>query len=190
MKEISLHIMDLAQNSIAAGADRVTISLTRDSVRDIMTVDIADNGRGMPPDVVRQITDPFYTTRTTRKVGLGIPLFALTAHQCGGGLTVESAVGEGTRVTATLKLGHIDRPPVGDMATTVACLLAANPTLDLEYRHSCDGKEFSVTAAELRRTLDGVSLASPVLFGPVRDYIESGLRATGATDDITQLRPT
>jgi len=189
VKEISLHILDLVQNSIAAGADRVTVYLTQDSTRDVLTVDIADNGRGMPADVVQQVTDPFFTTRTTRKVGLGIPLLALTARQSGGGLTVDSTVGRGTRVTATLGLGHVDRPPLGDIATTVACLLAANPSLDFEYRHWHDGREFAVSAVELRRVLDGVSLANPVVFQPVRELIESGLRQTAGADETASFRP-
>jgi len=182
VKDLSLHIMDLVQNSIAAGASRVTITVTQDSARDSLTVDIADNGRGMAPEMVEQVTDPFVTTRTTRKVGLGLPLFAATARQSGGGLIVESAVGKGTTVRVTMRLGHIDRPPLGDMSSTVACLLAANPSLDLEYRHHCDGRSFTLAAADLRRVLDGVSLSSPLVFPSVRELVESGIREACGTE--------
>ncbi len=175
MKEISLHILDAVQNSIEAGATRVVVTVDQDTARDLLTVDIADNGRGMDPETARWVTDPFVTTRTTRRVGLGLPLLAATARQSGGTLTVVSAKGEGTRVTATFRLTNIDRPPLGDMSSTVACLLAANPSLDIEYSHRCDGREFRLASADLRAGLGEVSLSEPPVYAFIRDYVDAGL---------------
>lgn len=176
MKEIALHILDLAQNSIEAGATRVRIAVSVNRAAGTLTVEIADNGRGMPPEKLRAVTDPFVTSRRTRRVGLGLPLFAATARQTGGNLSVTSAEGEGTRVTAVMGLGHIDRPPLGDLAVTLTCLLAGNPDLGLEFRFRCDGKEFSFTAADLRSRLEGVSLANPEVFRFVREWVDAQIR--------------
>ncbi len=180
MKEISLHILDAVQNSIEAGATRVTIDVTEDAGNDVLSVAIADNGRGMSPDLAARATDPFVTTRATRRVGLGLPLFAATARQTGGTLTVGSTEGEGTKVTAVLGLRSIDRPPLGDMATTLACLLAGNPSLDLEYRHRSGGGEFALKTDDLREKLGGVGFSNPAAYELIRDYIDAGLfRAFG-----------
>ncbi|HCJ10207.1 MAG TPA: ATP-binding protein [Clostridiales bacterium] len=185
MKEIALHVLDIVQNSIEAGATRVAVTVTEDTERDLLTVEIVDNGRGMPPDVARAATDPFVTTRRTRPVGLGLPLLALAARQSGGSLTVDSRPGEGTRVLVTFRSGHVDRPPLGDMALTLACLMAANPTLDLDYVHVRDGREFRVSAADLRSRLDGVGLGNPAVFAFVRDYIGAKIREVSDTGRTT-----
>jgi len=179
MKEIALHVLDVVQNSIEAGASRVTVTVDRNSDSGVLTVEITDDGRGIDPERLKAITDPFTTTRTTRRVGLGLSLLAATARQSGGDLVVDSAPGRGTRVTATFRLDSIDRPPLGDMATTVACLMAANPSLRLEYRHSSDGRTFEVTSAGLQSRLDGVSLSNPSVFSFIREYIGSGMRDAG-----------
>lgn len=176
MKEISLHILDAVRNSIEAGATRVAVTVTADSARDTLTVDIVDNGRGLDPAALRRVTDPFYTTRKTRRVGLGLSLFAATARLSGGRLEVVSAPGQGTRVTATMRLGHIDRPPLGDIATTLACLLAANPSLELEYTHRADGREFALKAGDLWSGPGETSARSAAVFSCVRDLIDAGLR--------------
>lgn len=177
MREIALHVLDIVQNSIEAGATRVAVTVTEDTGLDLLKVEVADNGRGMPPDVARAVTDPFVTSRRTRPVGLGLPLFVLAARQSGGSLTIDSRPGEGTRVLATFGLGHVDRPPLGDMGLTLACLMAANPTLDLDYVHLCGGREFRLSSADLRSRLDGLSLGNPAVFAFVRDYIRAGIRA-------------
>ena len=121
MKELSLHILDIAQNSISAGCTELELSLTEGDGQ--LTLIIRDNGRGMAPEFLASVTDPFTTTRTTRKVGLGLPLLRMAAEQTGGSLAIESTVGVGTTVTARFCTGHIDCPPLGDMAGTVALLV-------------------------------------------------------------------
>jgi anti-sigma regulatory factor (Ser/Thr protein kinase) len=187
VKEISLHILDVVQNSIEAGATRVSIEVIVAPQKDLLSVVIADNGRGMSSDLASKVTDPFVTTRTSRRVGLGLPLFAATARQSGGDLKVTSSEGEGTRVLATFGLRNIDRPPLGDMATTLACLLVANPLLDLDYRHGSEGREFAFSATGLRRKFEGVSLSSPAAYSLIREHIEAGIRKAGQDGDCSPL---
>ena len=125
MKELSLHILDIAQNSIAAGAKHV--DLTVEEGEGLLRITVADDGRGMSPEFLASVTDPFTTTRTTRKVGLGLPLLRLAAEQTGGELRVESQLGVGTTVTATFHADHIDCPPLGDTASTVSLLAQGLP---------------------------------------------------------------
>jgi len=170
-----MHILDLVQNSIAAGAATINIWVTEDLKADLMEITISDNGRGMTPELVDRVSDPFFTTRTTRKVGLGIPLFKAAAERCGGWLTIQSTVGEGTLVTARFQHSHIDRAPLGDMVETIVVLLVCNPEVNLVYRHTLNGLEFSFAAAEVRRELDGVPINAPPVVSWIREYISGSL---------------
>ena len=136
MFELSLNIMDIAQNSIRADAKNVAIRIGVDAREDMMRIEIEDDGSGMGSEALQAAADPFYTTRTTRKVGLGLPYFAMVAGMCDGGLDISSEPGEGTCVTATMRLSHIDRAPLGDMGQTVALLAGANPGVDFVYELS------------------------------------------------------
>ncbi|MEG2120001.1 MAG: ATP-binding protein, partial [Pseudoflavonifractor sp.] len=156
MKDLSLHVLDIAQNSISAGAAQLEISLTEGDT--LLTLSLADDGRGMSPEFLAAVTDPFTTTRTTRKVGLGLPLLRMAAEQTGGSLTIESAVGVGTTVTAVFAAHHIDTPPVGDMAGTVALILQGAPELELVYTRN--GTAFDTRA--IRAVLGpDISLSAP-----------------------------
>ena len=126
MKELALHLLDIVKNSTAAGATLVEVCLTEDEAQ-TLTIVIRDNGRGMSPDFLAAVSDPFTTTRTTRKVGMGIPLYRLTAEQTGGGLTLESTQGVGTTVTAVFHREHLDCPPLGDLPGVMAMLIRAGP---------------------------------------------------------------
>ena len=164
MKELSLHILDVAQNSISAGATRLELTLTEDA-GGWLTVVIADNGRGMTPEFLSRATDPFTTTRTTRKVGMGLALYLLAAKQTGGTLSMERTPGQGTTVTATFDRKHLDCPPLGDLAGTVALLIQGSPTLDLRYRHTTPKGEVELSTGELRAVLgEDISLAEPEIF--------------------------
>lgn len=187
MKELSLHILDIVQNSIAAEASRVELTVVEDTAADTLTITVTDNGRGMSPELVRTVTDPFVTTRSTRRVGLGLPLMADTARRTGGDLSLTSTPGRGTSLTAVFGRSHIDRPPLGDLALTVACLLAANPELALDYRHVIDGREWACRATELRGHLDGVSLNNPRVFSFVREYLAGAIaELSGQTDAVSR----
>jgi signal transduction histidine kinase len=136
VRELSLHILDIAQNSIESGARNIEILIDEDESSDVLTIVIADDGKGIPPEILNSITDPFVTTRKTRRVGLGIPLFQEAARMAGGDLEVRSTVGEGTEVIAEFKLSSIDRAPLGDMAETMALLMVLNPDVNFRYEHT------------------------------------------------------
>ncbi|MBQ9862081.1 MAG: sensor histidine kinase [Clostridia bacterium] len=175
MRELSLNVLDIAQNSIVAGATLVELSVVEDTANDRLILVIADNGRGMTSEQLEQVRDPFYTTRTTRKVGMGIPLFRMAAEMAGGELTIRSTVGEGTVVTATFGLTHIDRMPLGDMAGTVSTLIRLNPHLDFVYRHKVDDRSFELDTRALREVLDDVPLSEPDVMEWINANMAEGL---------------
>lgn len=171
MQELSLHILDLVQNGIEAGACRIVLTVTEDSAADMLTIRVEDDGRGMDAAVVRKVTDPFYTTRSTRRVGLGLPLIDMSASQCGGQLKIASTVGKGTAVEACWRLSHIDRPPLGDMAQTVKTLFVLNPDIDIQYTHQVDQRSFSATVYELTEILDGIPFTQPDVLEWLGEYL-------------------
>lgn len=163
MKELSEHILDIAQNSVAAGAAHLTITLTQ--AGSTLTVVIEDDGRGMTPELLAAALDPFTTTRTTRSVGLGLPLYRMTAEQTGGSLNVESAPGQGTTVTAVFHTDHLDCPPMGDLAEVIALLIQGSPELEVTYRHITPKGRSELFTEELRQALGNeISLAEPAVF--------------------------
>lgn len=171
MRELSLNMLDIAQNSVAAGAALIQLDVEEETAADRLTLRVTDNGRGMTAEQVEKVRDPFYTTRTTRPVGMGIPLFRMAAEATGGTLDIQSAPGQGTVVTATFGLSHIDRLPLGDMGGTAATLIRMNPQLDFIYRHTADGRAFTVDTRELRAVLGEVPLDDPDVAAWIDGYI-------------------
>lgn len=171
MKELSLNVLDITHNSITAGAKQ--IDLTLELTADRIVIRIRDNGCGMDEKMLASVTDPFTTTRTTRRVGMGIPLFKLAAEQSEGFLDIKSRKNEGTEVTAVFNKNHIDCPPLGDMAATVAMLMAAVPEdSDLNYRFETEKGGFSLGTAELREALGGdISLGEPEVQQWIAEHI-------------------
>ncbi len=172
MRELSLNILDIAQNSLAAGATLVTLTVKEDKQADLLRLSVEDNGRGMDAQTLAKVRDPFYTTRTTRKVGMGIPLFRMAAEMTGGRLDIASQPGKGTAVTASFGLSHIDRMPLGDMIGTITALIRLNPEVDFVYRHTVDGRSFQMDTRELREQLGDVPLCEP----DVMEWIDSYLK--------------
>lgn len=162
MKELSLNILDIAENSVKAGAKQIAILLKQTDT--LLTLTVKDNGRGMTEDFVQSVTDPFCTTRTTRKVGMGIPLLKLAAEQTGGQLTITSRHADlypehhGTEITAVFHTDHIDCTPLGDTVATVKTLIQCNPQIDFLFCHTLNGKEVRLDTAELRTVLGEVPL--------------------------------
>jgi anti-sigma regulatory factor (Ser/Thr protein kinase) len=150
VKEISLHLLDLIENSVAAGARRVDLDVREDQAEDTLRIVVIDDGRGIPADMLRTATDSFTTTRDTRKVGLGLPLLAAAAEQAGGRFEVTSEPGEGTTVRARFQLSHVDRAPLGRIDETLATAAALHPTLDLRFRHNAVAGEYRVDTSALR----------------------------------------
>ncbi len=158
MRELSLNILDVAQNSITAGASLITIEVNENTVDHTLLIGIYDNGKGMSEEQVRSVIDPFFTTRTTRKVGMGIPLFKMAAEQTGGNLEIKSELGVGTEVRAYFKTDSVDFTPLGDVASTVQMLITMNTDRDFLYKHSVDGKDFIADTREIKGILGDVPL--------------------------------
>jgi len=175
MRELSLHVLDLVENSLEAGASLVEVCITEDSVHNRLVIEVADNGRGIAPDAVSRVADPFYTTRTTRSVGLGIPLLRAAAERCNGGLWVTSRRGEGTQVRAEFQRDHIDRAPIGDLRSTLMGLLLSNRAGDIRFTYTVDGRSFSLDTRDLRNALDDVPLTHPRVRAWLEQYIDEGL---------------
>jgi hypothetical protein len=154
------------------------------TARDRMEITIRDDGRGMPAEKIRNLSDPFVTTRTTRRVGLGLSLLAAAARRCEGDIRVNAEPGRGTEVTAFFRRSHIDRAPLGDMASTLGMLLVGNPHLDFVYIHRVDEGEFVLDTRELKAELEGLSLSEPVVVQHLMESIRRALKklASGPGD--------
>ncbi len=170
-------MLDIAQNSVRAGASLIEISLEQERAAHKQTIVIKDNGCGMDEEKLQRVTDPFFTTRTTRKVGLGIPFYRMAAEQTGGEFLIESAVGVGTTVTAVFVTDHIDCMPLGDMTQTVVSLIGCNPDLDFIYSYSVDGKRFVADTRQFRQQLEGVPLNTYEVLRFIEDYINENVSA-------------
>ncbi len=175
MKEISLHILDIVQNSVKAEASLIEIIIDENKTDDVLDITITDNGKGMDEEKVKMVIDPFFTTRTTRKVGLGIPMYREAALQTGGSFEIESRVGEETRVFARFGYSHIDRQPLGDMSEAMFLLLTCNPDIDFVYKHSVGENCFVLDTREIKKILDGVSIADMQVSMWLKDYINEGI---------------
>lgn len=172
MRELSLNVLDIAQNSIAARASLIQIEVLEHTDTHTLTVGIYDNGCGMTEEQVKSVLDPFYTTRTTRKVGMGVPLFKMAAEQTGGMLTVSSKVGIGTNIKAVFHTDSVDFTPLGDMASTITTLVSMNTEIQFLYRRKVDGREFIFDTAEIREILGDVPLSEPAVMQWMREFIE------------------
>lgn len=172
MRELSLNVMDVAQNSISAEAALVTIAVDQDTAAGTLLITIEDDGRGMTPQQVENVQSPFYTTRTTRSVGLGVPLFKMASEMTGGSFSIQSALGVGTVVKAGFHTGHIDMVPLGEMGETVLLLVSCNPDMDFVYRRTQDGRTFAMDTRELREVLGGdVALNNPEVVTWMQEYL-------------------
>lgn len=178
MRELSLNVLDIAQNSISANASLIEIEIIEDTALKEMLIGIYDNGKGMTPEQVQNVQDPFFTTRTTRKVGMGIPLFKLAAEQTGGCLKIESEVGKGTRVTALFKTDSIDFTPLGDIDSTIIMLITMNTDRNFTYRLKVDDKEFTLATSELKSILGDVPLNEPSVTEWIKEYLHEQTQIT------------
>ncbi len=172
MKELSLNILDIAENSVRAGASEIDVAVAEDTAADTLTITITDNGCGMDAALLESVRDPFTTTRTTRRVGLGIPLLQEAAQATGGDLTIDSEPGKGTRISAVFGRSHIDRMPLGDIASTMSTLIQCNDDREWVYRYTLDDRSFTLDTRELRAALGtDVPLSAPDIVCWIRDYI-------------------
>lgn len=173
MRELSLHILDALQNSLEARATLVELVIEEDQAADRLVIIIRDNGRGMDEATLARVVDPFYTTRKTRHVGLGIPLFRVAAERCNGELVITSQPGKGTMLRAVFQHSHLDRAPLGDMTgTLLSFILGGN--CDLSYVHCVNGREFALSTAEIKAELGDVPISHPAVREWFRGFIEEG----------------
>jgi len=181
MPELSLNILDLAQNSVVAEADLITITVKADTAADTLLISIKDNGRGMSEETVKRVSDPFYTTRTTRNVGLGIPFFKMAAELTGGSMSIESRLGVGTTTSAIFGLSHIDRMPLGDLAGTITTLIGPNDQIDFVLEYGVDDTCFTMDTREFRQVLGDVRLSEPEVLDFIGNYVRENMENCGLT---------
>ena len=175
MKELAMHVYDLMENSTAANSSLVRLTI-RDSLKDnIYHFTIEDNGKGMSPEFLAKVTDPYTTSRTTRKVGLGLPLIKMNTENCGGGMTLESTVGKGTTLKFWFQHDHWDRPPMGDLAGTIVMLCAAHQDIHINYTHITDEGEFVFDTDEIHEALDGMDMNDMKVYAWLKDMVRENL---------------
>jgi anti-sigma regulatory factor (Ser/Thr protein kinase) len=179
MLELALHILDIAENSVRAGAKTVFINVTEDRKRDSLKIEIRDDGTGMDEATVQRAMDPFYTSKKVRRVGLGLPMLKEAAIRAGGSFSIDSQEGVGTRVAVGFQLSHIDRQPLGDLTGAIMVLLAGNADIDFVCRHECEGRVFTLDTREIRREIGDIPLNHMEVLKFVRQYMMEGLNEIG-----------
>lgn len=172
MRELSLNVLDIAQNSVSANASLIEIELKESTVNHELFIGVYDNGKGMTKEQLEAVRDPFFTTRTTRKVGMGIPLFKMAAEMTGGHLEIESEPGIGTKVKAFFRTDHLDFVPIGDMTSTMVTLITMNEHISFLYTRVLDGQSFTLDTRSLKEILGDVPLSEPTVSAWLKDYIE------------------
>lgn len=175
MRELALHLLDIAENSISAGSANIRIEVEEDTAADNLRIRIEDDGCGMDAELVARITDPFVTSRTTRKVGLGIPLLKAAAEACEGCFTIESAPGEGTLIEVVFRHSHIDRMPLGDLAGTIHTLVIGSPEIHWTFVYRLDGREFVFDDKPIKQELEGIPLSAPPVLKYIRQTLQEGI---------------
>ena len=185
MPEIALNILDIAENSVRAGASLIEITVSVQSQEDTLTVVITDNGCGMTQEEKEMVQDPFYTTRPPRTGGLGVPFFKQAAESTGGSFRIDSEKGKGTAVTAVFGLSHIDRMPLGDISASVYMLIVFHEKIDFRYTYICGEKSFALDTREMRAMLgEEISFSEPEVSAFIKEYLEENKRETDGGIDI------
>jgi anti-sigma regulatory factor (Ser/Thr protein kinase) len=179
LEDLSLHILDIAENAIAARAKRIEILVVEEPGEDRLTIEIRDDGIGMDEEVSQKAVDPFFTTRSSRRVGLGLSFLAQAAQEAGGSLRIESELGKGTEVTASFQYHHIDRKPLGSMVETVMTLLIGNPELEIFYTHKNEGKSFALRSSWVKNLFKDRPLIDPEVIQWVERHLREGLKQIG-----------
>lgn len=175
MRELSLHLLDIAENSVAAGATDIAISVIEDTTTDRLIMTVEDNGKGMDPEILAKVADPFVTTRTTRKVGLGIPLLKEAAEFCNGNLEIHSTQGIGTKIQVTFEHSHIDRMPVGDLAETFRSLVIGYPKIHWSFLYQVNQNNFTFDTEPIYAILGDVAPTEPAVLAYITDMLREGI---------------
>lgn len=175
MKEISMHILDITMNSLKADATLIEIMIEDSIKNNLLKISIKDNGRGMSEDVISKVTNPFFTTRTTRKVGLGIPMLKESCERCNGYLTINSNPGVGTTVTCFFERDNIDRAPLGNMGETIMTIINSGNNFELIYSHRTDSSTFIFNTIEIKTMLEGVDISDNSVLLWIKEYINENV---------------
>ncbi|MCF8001427.1 MAG: ATP-binding protein [Halanaerobiales bacterium] len=174
MKELALHVLDIAENSISADADNISIEINENTKKNIITIIIEDDGKGIKKDKLKSITDPFVTSRKTRPVGLGLSLFKAAAKRCEGSFNIESS-NKGTKVKAVFKRDHIDRAPLGNITQTLISILLWDKNIELKYIHTYNNKQFIFDIKDIKRQLEGVNITDSKIINWLKDYLNENI---------------
>ena len=177
MKELSLNILDIIENSIKSGAKNVELTIEEDSKKDLLSIIVKDDGKGMDESFLKIIFDPFTTTSTNKNVGLGLPLLKEEAENCEGGIEIQSKTERGTTVIVKFKRSHIDRPPMGDLPSTILSAIAANPDVRFFYRHTVDRKTFELDTEEIKNIAGENSLRDVKVLKWIGSYIRENIKS-------------
>lgn len=175
MLELAAHILDIAENSVRAKASLVEITIIENHEKNILSIEIKDDGAGMTPEEIKKAFDPFYTTKKVRRVGLGIPLLTDAAQRTGGDLILDSIQGKGTRLKVTFQRDHIDRQPLGDVTSTLIILIAGNSEVDFLFKYIKDDHEFELDTREIRKEIEDIPINHPEILKYIRGVLEDGL---------------
>ena len=175
MTELALHILDIAQNSIRAKAGLIEIYITEKPSKNQYLIDILDDGPGIDEQVIKKVDDPFYTSRKSRKVGLGLPLFKQNAELSGGSIQIISEKGKGTHINASFGFNHIDRPILGDIAGTLLILMANENETEIRYKHQTSNGEYIFDSQEVKEILEGMPISSPEIRKYLKEMIQENL---------------
>jgi len=181
MKDLALHILDILQNSVTAGATLVKLQIDEVPDKDEYRVKFTDNGKGMDAEMVKHVTDSFFTTRTTRKVGLGLPLLKQNAVRTGGNMKIKSKPGKGTEVDVMFVYSHIDRLPTGDISGTLALTASSYPAIDFIYTHTTPYGTFRFDTIEIKETLDDLPINNPQVIAFMKNLISDNLKEIKAS---------
>ena len=174
MLELAAHILDIAENSVRAGARLIKIDIEEDTAKDFLSIKIIDDGQGMKQEEITKVLDPFYTTKTVRRIGLGLPLLADAAQRSGGHLKLESQEGKGTTVTATFGLAHLDRQPMGDIIGTLTVLIAGNSNVDFLFKHKRNDRQFELDTRQIRKEIGDIPINHTEILKYIRGVLEEG----------------
>jgi anti-sigma regulatory factor (Ser/Thr protein kinase) len=181
LRELALHLLDIAENSVSAKAGTIRIQVVENHAADRLLMSVEDDGAGMSEEMVARVTDPFVTSRTTRKVGLGIPLLKAAAEACDGGLAIRSVLGKGTCVTVEFQLSHIDRMPMGSITDTILTLVVGSPEVHWIFTYTVDEQTFTFDDQPIKETLDDIPLSDPAILAYLREMLATGVAALKGT---------
>ncbi len=185
MEDLAMQMLEIIMNTVHADSREIEIRIVDSEAENLISMTVSDDGKGMNKALLQRVTDPFVTTRETRRIGMGIPFMKGLTEQCGGRFSMRSRPGEGTMLTATVQRDHIDTPPMGDLGEMMMNSIQADENIDYKFNYRTDKGEFAFDTREAREMLDGVSLLEPSILLWLRDYIRQGVEQARTGGELT-----